>query len=1640
MDPFAASDHIVDSYRRYLGSLVPVRDAPLAEALQSTISSTDGLAKGPYLEATPPYMRGESLQSLIDEGLLTPSFERYDSPELPLRRPLYRHQEEALRKARAGRSFVVATGTGSGKTESFLLPVLDHLAREITAGTLGPGVRALLLYPMNALANDQMRRLRKLLAEVPEVTFGRYIGETKPTAREAREVFTVQNPGEPLLPNELLSREEMQATPPNLLLTNYSMLEYLLLRPLDLKLFAGDTWRFVVVDEAHVYDGTTGAELAMLLRRVRERVGAPRLQSIATSATVGADERPADVVSFARQLFECDAEWVEGEPGRQDLVLPTRAPLVKADAVWGSLMPEEWREIAGAEDVGQALLAEAQRRGAAAKTPHGALASEATMSHLRSELAVSPRPAPELAARLFGDLPAGDARDLLRLVVDVGAAVKDGYGTPLLSARYHLWVRATEGAFACLSSESPHVHLERHERCPECRRACFEMAACRRCGVVHLLGHREDDAGVDRLKPRVAYDQRPTWAVLDDGAEDAVDEDDVVHGLSDGQETHGRLLLCTHCGALTTEGSTACADPACGSTELRAVRTVEGHRAELQGCIACGARTKGQIRQLVSGQEAAGAVLGTALYQQLPAASAEAGDQKGEGRKLLFFSDSRQAAAYFAPYLQRSYGSLQTRRLLLLGAARAAEAEGEPAFLEDVIRQTSQLAKSARMFGPMERSRTSRDARVATWVTAEAVAMDERLSLEGLGLVRLDLDVEDSGWTAPPPLLKAGLSAQQCLDLVTELLSLLRLQGALEPVEGVQMDDELFEPRKGPIHVRKQGPEAGKKVLAWLPARGTNRRLDYVTRVLAAMGVDLPPMEVLGKLWEVCERTPWLRETVRRDVGVVFATPLDQWRWTVNGAGDAYFRCDGCRRVSGRSVLGVCSTLRCTGTLTREVVPEVGEDQEHYRRLARTMDASALTASEHTAQWRAEDAARIQQEFLRGEVNALSCSTTFELGVDVGELQAVVLRNVPPTTANYVQRAGRAGRRVGSAALVLTYAQRRSHDLSAFQQPTDVISGRMRPPRIPLGNERIDRRHAHSVAVASFFRSRFEHHGTVWRKAGEFFLDGLEGSRGHELLVQHLRPVPGDVEASLETVLAPDVLQTLRGESGSDWVDELARLVDDAATSLRADVDFFEDERRRAHDERKDGLAKKFGMVSTTLRMRELLGSLANANVIPKYGFPVDVVELRTAHAPGGDRLTLSRDLGAAIYEYAPGAEVVAGGKLWTSAGVHRLPNRDLVGGWFAACSCGRFESSRSPVEAVCPECQSSRKPRRFVIPSFGFSVDREPRSTSGGPPARSWNGKTHLIQQGPAEEERTVALPGVLLDVVPSRHGRLMALSHGRNGAGFYLCDWCGRGAPVAGGKPGKKHKHASRPDDCTGPLVMTSLAHEFSTDVVTIRTDLGPSPEQASSLLYAVLEGAADTLEIARDDIDGSILIEGGITRLVLFDTVPGGAGYVLSVAERLPEVLRSAVRRLERCGCGAETSCSACLRNYRNQGLHDQLSRGAALEVLQRWCGDLEIARRESLTADWEGVVHEADARLSEALISMASTGYRPPRVGAELGLENWPVELAWDDEKVALVLDRQEDRDHWLVRHGWRVVDEPAAAALHLDGAHRAEVMS
>ena len=232
-NPIETAREVENSYREYIATTIHFADAQLQKQLESILWEPGYLAKGPFLEAAPPYRKDKSVADLVSEGILCKSMMNLGGGEVrnfdPYR-PLYVHQVRAIEKSVAGRNYAVVTGTGSGKTECFLFPILNDILREFELKGRSAGVRAMILYPMNALANDQLKRLRLLLKDT-DITFGRYTGDTAEKESEALVKWKEENPDQARLPNEIISRERIRENPPNILLTNYSMLEYLLLRP-----------------------------------------------------------------------------------------------------------------------------------------------------------------------------------------------------------------------------------------------------------------------------------------------------------------------------------------------------------------------------------------------------------------------------------------------------------------------------------------------------------------------------------------------------------------------------------------------------------------------------------------------------------------------------------------------------------------------------------------------------------------------------------------------------------------------------------------------------------------------------------------------------------------------------------------------------------------------------------------------------------------------------------------------------------------------------------------------------------------------------------------------------------------------------------------------------------------------------------------------------------------------------------------------------------------------------------------------------------------------------------------------------------------------------------------------------------------
>ena len=307
-----------DRYHNYLRTLFYFKDPTLREsfnaALQGESEGDRKLIKGPFPESGYSFQQGVDTKSLAEEYFNADSDNLLPALEVE---KLYTHQEQAIRKVYAEkRNVVVATGTASGKTESFLYPILFDLYQQHLNGQLSePGVRALILYPMNALANDQRRRLGDICRYLDEqkssfnFKFGQYIGATVEKKSGKSDNYESKR-----LPGELIYREEMREEPPHILLTNYSMLEYLLIRPKDSELFDNDRgkhWQFIVLDEAHQYRGTKGMEMGMLVRRLKQRVrtGGRKgsFRCIATSATIASGEGEEDknaVAQFAENLFD----------------------------------------------------------------------------------------------------------------------------------------------------------------------------------------------------------------------------------------------------------------------------------------------------------------------------------------------------------------------------------------------------------------------------------------------------------------------------------------------------------------------------------------------------------------------------------------------------------------------------------------------------------------------------------------------------------------------------------------------------------------------------------------------------------------------------------------------------------------------------------------------------------------------------------------------------------------------------------------------------------------------------------------------------------------------------------------------------------------------------------------------------------------------------------------------------------------------------------------------------------------------------------------------------------------------------------------------------------------------------------------
>lgn len=1618
-NPLVLYRQLRDTLRRYIPTTLPIsRGYPqLRQAFRELVDNRE-LVKGPFLEALPDFEKGLPLRALLrsqggflHDGLI-------GLPEHVLDRPLHLHQELAIRSAcMDGESLLVATGTGSGKTETFLYPLAHSLLDDPEPEQAG--VRCLLIYPMNALANDQLYyRIAPLFGrELADagISFGRFTSQIRAKTRRDEEISRLRENDKLMtalggnIPNHWrLTREEMLERPPQILITNYAMLEHLLLLPRNAPLFAQDRLECVVLDEIHTYSGAQATEVAYLLRKLKNRLGLTRqLQVFGTSASLpeGVDN-DARILKFAADLF--------GEPVHQ-VIRGRRIPhqgisrsdensfsldaasWIRIGKILASLVEDEDLDVTAWEDA----IDDAGLSGRIPALPSGNSDLGPTLEPVfatNREIRATSQVLTaggvvaftEVAARVFADEPdiGADQRSAaLSAVIHLGMlarAHEDAF--PLLPARYHLAVSGIEGVSIALDVGATEGWraLKPLRVYADDSGQYFPLLVCRKCGQPYLEGFEHQDRLHNR-RPLVDEGQirRHVFWLGKPPAVRTADEEDA--DSDEGNSASSRFKQRTIdpvTGLPPTGGATGVA-----LYEIETVEDEEERARYVTTCPACGGRSSGAEAEIVTRMHPGNEALASVVVQQVlealpPRSDASHEELPMDGRALLTFSDNRQNAAFFAPYFERTAGELALRSAI----HHALQREDEPIDLEDLFNEVykawgrrGQPVLIDENGQVVTRKRKMRDPLMGRIAAEFCTPGGRRNSLEALGLVRVSWDKNRFRRMLREVKDRIPEHHQdQAESLLRFLLETMRREKAITNLWDVDLRSEYVwgKPYAG---LRAFNLHSGTDAShAWMPPEGSkrhNRRTAYLVKRLEWTWDQA--RDFLAAVWQALE-TAGLRIRHKPGYALDGKTLLFE-----DAAGFPLYVCNTCGLLQTDVVDQCCTAFGCTGkvhALDDEERAHMAVEN-HYIHLYREGRAVTARAHEHTASLSTDLRERIEREFARGEINLLSCTTTMEMGVDLGDLEAVANLNIPPGIANYQQRTGRAGRRAQAAPFCVTVARNAQYDQAMFRRFRDYLAGTAPVPFLLLDNAQLFQRHQIAVVLSHLLRQRVQDlnknapgladlFGEVFDAGAlQGFLDwldrwllepsGLRAIEEAERLADRLPDAIARFIALRGQTLVEQVRERLgtfarevheRWQRYAEKVEELAVAGDDTRT-LR---------QRARWSEMRDRFMQQF-----------LVDQLSQRSLIPTYSFPVHSLTLEVVRDYGqqgfwgkdGD-VSLNRDAMLGISEYAPGAEVVANGRIWTSAGLAYYPRTFMPKEWYAACTeCHHVDTALSfdDLPACCSHCGSSAgRQRRAYLRPRGFVTSYEER-----------NGKdpgTNRRRERPADEARLITIPRddqyrdtdhprvrvTLLRARPGDDGqtagRMFIVNRGTYGNGYHVCPRCNFAS--AAKQPKAKalaHCEPLTAKSCANknPLSVQDLAHEFDTDVVLWRFAAPvpvPSVPEANPRQWA--EGfcrtlaeslrftAAEHLEINANELRASFRLRGRSVEVVLYDAVAGGAGYCVRLADSsIKKLLAAVVRRLN-CDADCSTACTSCLCDYSNQAHWDQLNR----KPVQAWLADL------------------------------------------------------------------------------------------------------
>lgn len=1685
LNPVAYIEKVSESFLRYQLTAYPFSDPYLFAQMRDLLSldhtRSSPLIRGPFVSLSRPFRAGASIEQMVQEGLIHRHLAERILPNISY---FYSHQERAIRAIAKGRTTLISTGTGSGKTECFLYPVVSQCLT-LRDESAAPGISAVIVYPMNALAEDQLMRIRALLAGTG-VSFGIYVGKTperevdvvgirlgRGSSRAdylARvEKAELDGTGETVHPvEEVCSREAMRTpgTQPRILLTNVKQLELLLTRQRDIELFAGARLDYLVFDEAHTFTGAMGAEAACLIRRLRSFCAADSVHTrcIATSATIVDHREPDTARTFAARFFgvavgdvvtvgeDYEAEiWAEprlvpappkGDPA---MILEECVKAVEEEDGFGAAIKAAYFSLSGRD-------LHLQTGSDWPTALHSALSQDELVFRLHDEL-VRPRSLDELPKALEKHIGRAvtEAEILAWLTLGAAARLEE---RPLLRPVVHTFVRGIGGAVVSFPEGAQRARLrlsvndDFRSVSRETQYAHFPVTTCTVCGQHYYIAFLKDFEFKGRQPGGGEASQNGSyWEPLDatNGGKRAVLTDRLIgeadpDGDSEMTSRTAPLHFCRSCGAAHPERVERCR--ACGylggTIELQAVRQSAKHAGNLTSCLSCGSngrRALGRYREPARPVRAVTVADVHVLSQDMV--------HHAERPRLLVFCDNRQDAAFQVGWMKDHARRFRLRALMMDGIrANPGSNIGDlTGYLDDRMEADEALSRAlipevwqvARREGTGVRHMSLRRKYIRIQLLREVtLSSRQALGLEPWGRMKVDYE----GLTPSLPWIQRqasylGVSADRLRNGVASVLDYFRRRGALlDPEYKVftrYWDEGSFEVQRGFIpsfikplglKLRRRPEEKNHWVMQWLSAAGdtTMRQiakkwgvpddsaksfLEDLFGFIVELGL-FKPVRLLGS-----------RERPLPNLEGVYQVNGDVLRLHPN---TGVSRCKKCRRTITREIPNnVCAAWRCNGELEW-----VGEDPDDYNLQILDQAYEMLRPEEHTAMVPNEHRERLENWF-KGDSNAINClvcTPTLELGIDIGRLDSVLMRNVPPLPANYWQRAGRAGRR-HRMAVNMTYCRPVSHDRAYFAEPTKLLGGRIDPPAFNLRNEVMVAKHVHSIVIAVLHGYGRDPHISdaerrdVWdvlgtclpRRVSSYLFEAEEVRQERfdfgslrELIRQNENDLVDKVRAVFDQewpgsdsdVVTPEILR----RHVECFTDELEVVV----SRLRRRLGWAMDQIRRLNIVRErqgtlngedESLFRLCGRLVSRLKGQRAnrrraeghdssitFSVLAAEGFLPGYGLESGYV-VGWAEIPfwldGAMNFVLPRAPATALREYVPGNLIYANGHRFAARRFHRdLSDEHLQMPMYEVSAeheavkptTARASSSLGgkllaavdvcDVDLVHVSHISDDEELRFQL---GVAVYGLELGQHSGGTAYRWGDQSLLFRRGVRMRLVNVGVAESIRD---------------QSGFGYPVCTVCGNSVSPLASEAQREIFRRSHKERCGRKPKSIGFYADIAADALSLAECA--STTQAYSVLEAVRIGATRILDMHMEDLQIIVISEIGsdVVSGLLWDPMPGGSGLLQRLCERFDEVVRVAQEVAEACASDCMSSCIDCLQTFRNSYYHNRLNRHVALAAFKEWGHRLtsqhEIPARQPNSLSFEDAlpVNLAESKLRHLLL--------------------------------------------------------------------------